>query len=145
IVAEAEASYLMKYNLKHSIDPDNRVTHAVAQSSVNLLHEIGAKAIVVFSVSGKTSTFISKHRPSKPVYAFTPSTAIYNRLALIWGLTPIYIPEIEDAGRLIEAGEKILLQRQLIQNDDLIVIVSGLALKKGSTNLVKIHKVGHED
>ena len=145
IVAEAEASYLMKYNLKHSIDPDNRVTHAVAQSSVNLLHEIGAKAIVVFSVSGKTSTFISKHRPSKPVYAFTPSTAIYNRLALIWGLTPIYIPEIEDAGRLIEAGEKILLQRQLIQNDDLIVIVSGLALKKGSTNLVKIHRVGHED
>lgn len=145
IVAEAEASYLMKYNLEHSIDPDNRVTHAVAHSSVNLLHEINAKAIAVFSVSGRTSMFISKHRPSKPVYAFTPSTTIYNRLALIWGLTPIYIPEIEDANRLIVTGETTLLQKQLIQNDDLIVIVSGLALQKGSTNLLKIHRVGHED
>lgn len=145
IVRESERSYLMKYNLKHGIDPDNRITHAVAQSSVNLLHEVDAKAVVVFSVSGKTSTFISKHRPSKPVYAFTPSTAVYNRLALIWGVTPIYIPEIEDTARLIEDGEKILLEKQLIQNDDLIVIVSGLALKKGSTNLIKIHRVGHED
>jgi len=145
IVAEAEKSYLMKYNLKHNIDPDNRVTHAVAQSSVNLLHEVDAKAIVVFSVSGRTSKFVSKHRPSKPVYAFTPSEAVYNRLTLIWGVAPIHIPQIADTDRIAETGEKELLQRQLIQNDDLIVIVSGLTLKKGSTNLIKIHKVGHED
>ncbi len=145
ISAEAETSYLMKYNMQHDKDPENTVMQAVAQSSVNIVHEVDAKAIVAFSASGKTSKFISRQRPSKPFYSFTPSTAIYNRLSLIWGITPLLIPRIYDPKRIIEVGEEILLKKKLIKNDDLIVIVTGLALKSGSTNLIKIHRVGQKD
>ena len=145
IASEAEGSYMMKYNVQYDKDPEDIVTHAVAQASVNILHEIDAKAIIAFSVSGKTSKLISKQRPSKPVYSFTPSTAIYNRLSLIWGVTPLYVPRIYDTERIIDAGEKLLLKKKIINNDDLIVIVTGLALKRGSTNLIKIHTVGHQD
>jgi pyruvate kinase len=145
IASEAEGSYMMKYNVQYDKDPEDIVTHAVAQASVNILHEVDAKAIIAFSVSGKTSKLISKQRPSKPVYAFTPSTAIYNRLSLIWGITPLYVPRIYDTERIIDSGEKLLLQKKIINNGDLIVIVTGLALKGGSTNLIKIHTVGHQD
>ena len=145
IASEAEGSYMMKYNVQYNKDPEDIVIHAVAQASVNILHEVDAKAIIAFSVSGKTSKLISKQRPSKPVYAFTPSTAIYNRLSLIWGITPLYVPRIYDTERIIDAGEKLLLKKKIINNDDLIVIVTGLALKRGSTNLIKIHTVGHQD
>lgn len=145
IVSEAEGSFLMKYNIQYDKDPENIVVHAVAQSSVNILHEIDAKAIIAFSVSGITSKLISKQRPSKPVYAFTPSTAIYNRLAIIWGITPLYVPRIYDTKRIIDASETLLLKKQIIHHDDLIVIVTGLALKRGSTNLIKIHRIGHKD
>ena len=121
------------------------MTHAVAQSAVNILHELDAKAVIVFSVSGKTSKLISKQRPAMPVYAFSPSTEVFNRVSLVWGITPLIIPAINDARRLIEAGGKILREKKLVRKNDLVIIVTGLALKQGSTNVIKIHKVGSQD
>ena len=145
IAAEAEKSIFMKYDRQYDKFMEDTIACAVAQSSVRILNDVKAKAIVVFSVSGKTSTLVARQRPSKPVYAFTPNTEVYNRMALSWGIIPQYIPRILKAERLIEASEKLLLQKGLIKNDDLVVLITGLALKSGSTNLIKIHKVGQED
>ncbi len=145
IAAVAEGSPFMHYNLPFKRDPKELVAHAVSQSAVDILHELNAKAIIVFSVSGKTSKLISKQRPAKPVFSFSPSTRIYNRLSLIWGITPLMIPPINDAKKIIEAGEDVLVERRFLKQEDLIIIVTGLALKKGSTNMIKIHRVGHED
>jgi pyruvate kinase len=145
IAAEAETSPFMKFNLQHQRDPDDLVTHAVAQSAVNILHELDAKAIIVFSVSGKTSKLISKQRPAMPVYAFSPSKSVFNRLSLVWGITPWIIPAIDDTKRIIDTGVDILRQKKLIRKNDLVIIVTGLALKRGSTNMIKIHRVGNKD
>ncbi len=145
IAKETENSSFMNYNIQYERDFADLVTHAVAQSAVNISYEVNAKAIVSFSVSGKTSRLISKQRPAKPVYGFTPSKEIYNRLSLIWGITPFIVPRFADTKRLIDASENILLDRKLIKKNDIIIIVIGLALKVGSTNMIKIHKVGQED
>jgi len=145
IASEAEKSSFMKYNIQHEKDPEDIITHAVARSAANILHEIGAKAIAAFSVSGKTAKLISKQRPLNPVYAFTPSLKVYNRMALMWGVTPVLIPKINKVTRLIEAGERMLIDKKYLKKDDLMIFITGLALKTGSTNLIKIHKVGHED
>jgi pyruvate kinase len=145
IAAEAEKSIFMKYDRQYDKDTAYTITNAVAQSSVRILNDVKAKAIVVFSVSGNTSKLVARQRPSKPVYAFTPNTKIYNRMALSWGIISQYVPRILKTERLIEASEKLLLQKGLIKNDDLIVLITGLALKSGSTNLIKIHKVGQDD
>jgi len=145
IAAQAENSEFMTFNLQHAKDPTELVPHAVAQSAVSILNELSAKGIVVFSASGSTAKLISKKRPSKPVYAFTPSLRIYNRLSLIWGLTPLYIASISDTKRLIQASENILVDKKIASQDDLIIIVVGFGLKEGSTNVIKIHRVGHDD
>jgi pyruvate kinase len=145
IADEAENSPFMKYNIQLGSDSTDLITHAVAQSAVNILHEIKARCIVAFSVSGKTSKHISRQRPTAPVFAFTSRKEIYNRLALVWGVTPMYIPKINDAKRLIESSERLLLEKNRVQKGDLIVIVIGLGLKEGSTNMIKIHRVGDDD
>jgi pyruvate kinase len=145
IAREVERSPFMKYNIPFERDPSDLVPHAVAQSAVNILHEIDGNSIVVFSVSGNTSKQISKQRPSNPVYAFTSSKATYNRLSLLWGITPMYISNIKDARRLVQASENRLIEKKLVKEGDLIVLVIGMGLKQGSTNMVKIHRVGHED
>lgn len=145
IADQAENSPFMKYNIQFAPDPSDLVTHAVAQSAVNILHEIKAKCIVAFSVSGKTSKQISKQRPTAPVFAFTSRKEIYNRLAMVWGVTPMYIPTIDDAKRLVDSSERLLLDKNHVQKGDLIVIVIGLGLKEGSTNMIKIHRVGDDD
>jgi len=145
IAEQAERSPFLKVNLHHEVDPGDPVTHAVAQSAVNILQEVNARCIVAFSVSGSTSKQISKQRPSKPVYAFTSRMATYNRLALLWGITPMFIADIENAARLVEASESLLIQKGCVQKGDLVVLVIGMGLKTGSTNIIKLHRVGYED
>jgi len=145
IANQAESSPFMRYNVHHDSDPSDLVTHAVAQSAVNILHEIDARCIVAFSVSGKTSKQISKQRPSMPVYAFTSSMDTYNRLSLLWGISPMYIPDIKDARRLITGSENLLMGKKCVAKGDLVVLVIGMGLKRGSTNMIKIHQVGEED
>jgi len=145
IAEDAEHSPFITYNIQYDKNQTDLIPHAVAQSAVNILHEVDAKAIVAFSWSGKTSKLISKQRPSKPIYSFSPFKETYNRLALVWGIIPLSIDPVNDTRRLIAAGEEIILNRKFVKRNDLIIIVAGLALKSGSTNLIKIHRVGQED
>ena len=55
IAKQVENSSFMKYNIQYEKDPADLVTHAVAQSSVNILHELNANGIIAFSVSGSTA------------------------------------------------------------------------------------------
>jgi len=145
IAVEAESTPFMKYNIEHEPSREELITHAAAQSAVNVLHEVDGKAIISFSVSGKTSKLISKQRPCKPVYAFTPCVKAYNRMAMLWGIIPVSISEIDDTRRLIAASEKLLVREKLIKQNDVVIIVIGLAFTIGSTNVVKIHRVGRDD
>jgi len=145
IAARTERSLFMKYNLQHDTSLDDPVAHAVARSAVKILHELSAKGILAFSVSGSTAQLISKNRPAKPVFAFSPSMSTCNRLTLVWGITPLYLPNIKDAKQLIEASVRIMVNKELTKTNDLIVIVIGLGFKKGSTNVIKIHRIGQDD
>ena len=145
IASRTEHSAFMKYNLKHRCIPDDPVAHAVSRSAVKILHELRAKGILVFSVSGNTVRLISKNRPFEPVFAFSPSMATCNQLTLVWGVRPLYLPNIKVAKHLIEASVRILIQKELAKTNDLIVIVIGLGFKKGSTNVIKIHRIGQDD
>jgi pyruvate kinase len=142
IADHAEMSPFMKYNIAHDSDPEDLVAHAMAQASVNVLHEIDASAIVAFSMSGSSAKQISKQRPSKPVFAFTPDKATYNRMNLLWGITPMYIPPINNADRLIEGSEHLLMETGRLKKGDWVVLVIGLGLKTGSTNSIKVHVIG---
>lgn len=145
IATQAERSQFLRYNLTHKKDHDHIVTQAVAQSAVDMISDVGARAIIAFSVSGATSKYISKHRPACRIYAFTPLAKIYNRLSLVWGVAPTIISKLQDTRKLMDAAEHLLVDKGVLKQDDLVVIITGLALKSGSTNMIKIHQVGHDD
>lgn len=145
IARQVENSSFMSYNIQYEKDPEDLIPHAVAQSSVNILHELNANGIVVFSRSGSTAKLISKKRPKELIYAFTPNQTVYYRMSLVWGIKPLYISEISHAQLLIKAAENILIRKKLLKCDDLVIVVVGLGLKKGSTNIIKIHRMCHDD
>ncbi len=142
IAEQSEGSPFLKVNLPHDSDPADPVTHAVAQSAVNILQEVDARCIIAFSVSGSTSKQLSKQRPSKPVYAFTSRMDTYHRLSLLWGITPMFIADIENAARLVEASESLLIGKDCLQKTDLVILVIGMGLKSGSTNIIKLPLFG---
>ncbi|OGR25254.1 MAG: pyruvate kinase [Desulfuromonadales bacterium GWD2_54_10] len=121
---------------------DSTVAQAVAESSCRTATSLKAKAIVVFTRSGGTAALISAFRPSTPIIAFTASLDIHRRLSIYWGVHCTSVGIMENTDQQIYEVEKILLATGF-HKGDLVVITMGIPIEtRGSTNLMKVHKLG---
>jgi pyruvate kinase len=116
------------------------IAHAVSQSAKDLK----AKWIIVHTMSGQTARLIATYRPETPILAVTPLKSTFHQLSLVWGITPILLPEIKyQFLDIIKNTERVLIEKGYIKLGDLAVISLGLpTAKPGATNLMKIHTIG---
>ena len=63
---------------------------AIAEAAGRVAADTQAAAIVAFTQSGFTARQTSKHRPARPIFAFTTRTHVLRRLCLNWGVSPCY-------------------------------------------------------
>ncbi|OGU13923.1 MAG: pyruvate kinase [Geobacteraceae bacterium GWC2_53_11] len=117
------------------------VAQAIAESSCRTAASLNAKAIVVFSRSGSTAALISAFRPATPIIAFTASQEIRRRLSIFWGVQCTDVGIMEHTDQQISEVEKKLFTTGF-RNGDLIVITMGILETRGSTNIMKVHKLG---
>jgi pyruvate kinase len=119
--------------------PDESVAHAACRAA----QEQSANAIVTFTQSGSTSLLVSKHRPRMSIIAPTPFEHVARRISLYWGVTPVVLRPKKTTDDMISSVERIMLKKKLARQHDLIVITAGVPIGvAGSTNLMKIHRVG---
>lgn len=141
-VAEDIEKYAASTQATHPAAQTGRIPEAVAEAACRAAITLGAKAIAVFTQSGSTAALISRFRPPLPIIAFTASQEIERRLALYWGVRTFPIGSMNVGEDQIEAVERILLARGF-KKGDVVVITMGVPLEaRGSTNLMKIHKLG---
>ncbi len=115
------------------------VSHAASRAA----EEQRARAIVTFTQSGATALLVSKHRPTVPIIAATPFEKIARRISLYWGVMPVIVKTRQTTDDMIAAVEGAMLRRKLVKQRDLIVITAGVPIgEAGSTNMMKIHRVG---
>ncbi|HIJ89064.1 MAG TPA: pyruvate kinase [Desulfuromonadales bacterium] len=117
------------------------IAQAVAESSCRTAATLKAKAIAVFTRSGSTATLISAFRPATPVIAFTASPEIRRRLSIYWGVQCIEIGIMENTDQQIYEVEKKLLATGF-HNGDRVIITMGLTETRGSTDMMKVHRLG---
>jgi pyruvate kinase len=80
-----------------------------------------------------------------PIIAFSPDAAIRRRMALIWGVMPAGIKNLQKIDRLAEISEERLLEEKLVRKGDVIGIVAGTPMGiRGTTNFMKFHVIGGE-
>jgi pyruvate kinase len=143
IVSTTESCSLFASAISSNPSPKKSIPDAVAEAAVHAAESLQARAIVAFTQSGATPLFVSKYRPSTPIIAFTPHEEVCRRMRLYWGVLPRVMKPIVSTDRLIDKVEKILLQEKLVQRGDTLVLLMGAPVdKKGTTNLLKILRVG---
>jgi len=120
---------------------ESSVETAAADAAVSAAEDLDA-AIVVFTLSGSTAMKIAKRRPASRIFALTPAVETYNRLSMVWGVTPLRMPVGEQTDAILEAGEDALVKGGNLKKGDMAVIVAGAMPMRGATNLVKIQTVG---
>lgn len=121
------------------------VTHAeiVADSAYNAARMAGAQAIVVFSSSGASARLVARFRPPVPIYVFTHSIQVCRSLAVVYGSKPVIAPQLASTDEMMSLMDRILLERGCVKPRDSVVFVAGQPIgRPGSTNLMKLHRVG---
>lgn len=124
----------------------SEVALAVCEAAYYAARSLRARAIVAFTQSGFTGKLISAFRPRRALFAFTPHLRVARRLALCWGLQPLLMGEIDNVDQLVEELESVLLERGFVEIGDRIAIISGAPIiRRGSTNLLKLHVIGRKE
>jgi pyruvate kinase len=117
--------------------------HAVSHAARALSEDTSVKAIVVFTLTGRSAHLISKDRPRRPILAYTPTEWVYRQLALWWGIWPYSIELAGTTEELFDAVEQRLQDDNLIQKGEYIVIMGGMPVAtRAHTNFVKLHRIG---
>ena len=139
IAMQAETSVIPRPPDADLSGPDESVAHAACRAA----EEQHARAVVTFTQSGSTALLVSKHRPRMSIIAPTPFEHIARRVSLYWGVTPVILRTKKTTDDMIMSVERILLNKKLARQHDLIVITAGVPIGvAGSTNMMKIHRVG---
>ncbi|ADD06164.1 pyruvate kinase [Natrialba magadii ATCC 43099] len=118
-------------------------TDALARSARFLARDVGADAVVAATESGYTALKTAKYRPGVPVVASTPSHRVRRKLALSWGVTPLYA-EISDQGAdtVVEKAVQAALEAGIAESGATVVVLCGMMTElegASTTNMLKVH------
>ena len=118
------------------------ITDAVCHATCTTAYDLGAKAILTVTKSGKSARMISRHRPDCMIIAGSTNVKVCRQLNLSWGVTPVLLQEKEDVLELFDYAVDVAKENGLVQPDDIVVITSGVPIgKSGTTNMMKVHTV----
>src|SRR6266513_2818086 len=120
-----------------------KVAETVAELVCHASRELHMKLIAVFTHSGFTARLVSRYRPLVPIVAFSPEAETRRRMALIWGVVPRNIQDVQKVDGLAKVAEKRLLEERLVRKGEIAGIVAGTQMGiRGTTNFMKFHIIG---
>jgi pyruvate kinase len=143
IATETESSIRNKGYLDppHSPEPTN--PEILADAAYHAARDSGAAAIVVFTSTGSSARLVSRYRPPVGVFAITPHDTTARQLAINYGVTPILAPDVSSTDEMLTQMDRVLVQGGHLQQGELVVFLAGQPVgRPGTTNLMKLHRVG---
>lgn len=140
--AEADMDYIRRFSRDTSASTD--VTNAISHATVTSAHDLNASAIITVTKSGSTARILSLYRPACVIVGCTTEKHVWRQLALSWGTVPLMIAEESNTDDLFEHAVDAAVQNGLVHDGELVVLTAGVPLGiSGTTNLMKVHVVGH--
>ncbi|RUP84904.1 MULTISPECIES: pyruvate kinase [unclassified Kocuria] len=116
---------------------------AITRAAVTIARQLDVSYICTFTQSGDSARRLSRLRPERPILAFTPERSVQAWLQLLWGVQPIRVERVEHTDDMTRQVDHYLLEHELASTEDMVVISAGSPPgHAGSTNLVKVHRVG---
>jgi pyruvate kinase len=143
IAGEAEASIRSKGYLDppHTAEPSN--AEILADAAYHAARDSGAGAIVVFTSTGSSARLVSRYRPPVSIFAITPHNTTAQQLAVNYGVVPILAPDVSNTDEMLAQMDRVMVEGGYLQRNQLVVFMAGQPVgRAGTTNLMKLHRVG---
>ncbi len=118
----------------------------ISYAARDIGERLDAKALVAFTQSGDTVRRLARLHTPLPLLAFTPLPEVRRQLTLTWGTETFLVPSVSTTDMMIGQVDTALLSLGRYNKGDSVVIVAGSPPGKvGSTNLIRVHRIGDED
>ena len=143
IIHEVERSPRYRLNLESpSIDMPVSA-NAIAHAAFVAARQMAIRNVLVVTDSGGAARLMSEYRPEAAILALTTNDVTYRRLALYWGVQPLFIPPAASIDELVDHIEDLLHERGLARPGEYVVVTASVPVGAGeTTNTLRIHRVG---
>ncbi len=136
--AEAWDRHVVTPNGATSADND-KVAWAVAAAAVHAAKDLGVSAILCPTRSGQTARRVAAFRPPMPIAGISPTNEVLAGLSLVWGVTPLSVPETTDPSQQLRLAVQSARTSNLVAEGELVALVFGdSGPRAGSTDSVRI-------
>jgi len=118
-------------------------TDAITSAAYTIAKNAEAKAIVTFSVSGKTTMRMAKERAPVLVVGLSPNIKTARKTQLAWGVYSSHCKQdAQNTTEMVSIACTTIKDKKLAKSGDAIVITAGVPFgNAGSTNLLRIAKI----
>jgi pyruvate kinase len=127
IVRKTE-QYLKPLNDNEYVIPENieeNLFDSTGKAISAISRQVNASAIVVFTFKGRTARNLAKFRPPSQIIAISDSFETMNNLCLRWGVTSLYMDEIDKEHITIDKAKKLILEARLVKTGDIVIFTAG--------------------
>ncbi len=121
------------------------IAEAISGAACDVAEEINARAIVATTLSGYSAQQIARYRPRTPIMAVSPLEKTQRKLALVWGVDCLLVPDFYETDEMLQQTAAALRPFHLNPGDK-IVITAGVPFgRSGKTNLIQVHEITPDD
>ena len=120
-----------------TLSPDrqmNEITVALTHGAWWAMNDLGVKAVLCCTRSGATAHAMAALRPDAKLIALSTSAQTVRQEALTWGVDSLALPETTDSDSMVVAAAARAKEAGLVQEGDLVGILSGGRDVPGATN-----------
>lgn len=143
ICLEAEQQREIRVS-RHRMDSKfEKMDEAIAMGAMYMANHVDVKAIAALTETGSTPLCMSRISSGIPIFALTPHIETCQKVTLYRGVYPIsFIVDHSDHASLNKEAINELQSRGVVREGDLVIITTGDLEVKGSTNTLKLVRVG---
>ena len=130
----------LKFETPAGITKTDDVKESLTLTSCINAENLGAKAIIVFSKTGKLLSLVTKKRPNIDIYVFTDNEEVKRKLIIYWGTMPFKIEFSKNFESMTNKAVKVLKSNNLLEKKDRVIIVSDVNPKK-NVDILEIREI----
>ena len=119
-----EFTALHEYIEAHSVKDKNAIRGSICKAAKEIAAEVGAKAIIVESATGRVARAMVHFRPEVPVIAVVTSQLVCRKLCLNWGVTALIGEEKRTSDAITKQAMEKALSTGLVHKGDTVVVLS---------------------
>ncbi|HEY8504653.1 MAG TPA: pyruvate kinase [Gemmataceae bacterium] len=127
-------------------EAEERSVDAVTRTACALARDAGADAILTPTLSGRTARLLARHRPWARLVAPAPEEAVVRRMALVWGVWPVWMKQpLKPGDDRLEAAVRAAFEAGAVQPGMCVVLLAGHPVEGGERlPTIRVVRIGED-